>query len=176
MSSGKMVIASVMIFVSAGSALAAAPAASAPASAAQLDRLLACRANPDPAQRLACFDRESAGLAEGIAKRDVVVMDREAVRSTKRTLFGLSLPRINILDDGKDEVTQLDGVIESVGRNRDGGLFLILQGGARWTQIDSKTVAVEPRPGNKVVIRKGALGSYVMSIDRMPGIKVRRVN
>jgi hypothetical protein len=141
-----------------------------------MDRLLACRANADPAQRLACFDRESAGLAEGIAKRDVVVMDREAVRSTKRTLFALSLPRINILDDGKDEVTTLEGVIERVSRNSDGGLFLFLQGGARWSQIDSKTVAVEPRPGDKVVIRKGALGSYVMSIDRMPGIKVRRIN
>lgn len=171
-----MVSAALMIFLGSQTPAMAAPQDKPPASAAQVDRLLACRSNPDPAQRLACFDREAAGLADGMAKRDVIVVDREAVRTTKRTLFGLSLPRIGILDDGKEEITSLEGVIEKVSRNSDGGYYFFLKDGARWSQIDGRVVAVEPRPGDKVLIRKAALGSYMLSVDRQPGVRVRRIN
>lgn len=171
-----MVFAGFTFFVSAQSATAQPAAADPNRSAVQVDRLLACRATSDAAQRLACFDREVAGLADGVAKRELVVMDRAAVRSTKRTLFGLSLPRIGILDDDKEEITSLEGVIERVSFNGDGGYYFFLQGGARWTQIDGRPIALEPRPGDKVTIKRAALGSYMLSVGRQPGIRVRRVS
>lgn len=144
-------------------------------SAKQMDRLLQCRALPEATARLACFDREAATVADRVAKRDLVVVDREAVRSTKRTLFGLSIPKLGLFDDDKEsEVTELTGVIESVGRNSDGGFVFFLQGGARWSQIDSRPIALEPEKGDKVVIRRAALGSYMLSVNRQPGVRVRR--
>ena len=40
--------------------------------------------------------------------------------------------------------------------------------------MDSKPVAVPPRGGDKVVVRKGALGSFFLSFGGQAGVKVRR--
>jgi hypothetical protein len=157
-------------------AAAAKPAAPPATPPAQVQKLLACRGLTDSVQRLACFDRETSAMADGIARRDLVVVDRELVRSTRRSLFGLTLPRIGILDDDQStEVKQLDGVIAGVGRNSDGGYVFVLQDDGRWSQIDSNVIAVEPRPGDKVVIRRATMGSFMLSVDRQPAVRVKRI-
>lgn len=163
--------------------MCAAPAASAPKQQegpppAQVTSVLACRQVSDSAERLACYDRAAAALGDAVAKRDLVVFDRESVRKTKRGLFGFSIPNLGIFgdEDGGVEVKQIDGVIAGLGRNADGGFIFRLADGGRWTQMDSKPIALEPRSGDKVVIKKGALGSYLMSIAKQPGVKVKRIN
>jgi hypothetical protein len=156
-----------------------------PAAAAQAEgqtpgavrSLLACRAIADSAARLACFDKEAAAMATAVAQKDLLVIDREGVRNTKRTLFGLSVPRLRILEGGgkADEISQIDGVLSSVGRNADGGFVFSLQDGASWTQIDQNPFAIEPRAGDKVVVKRGMLGSYVLTVNRQPGVKVKRI-
>lgn len=143
---------------------------------AQVQRLIACRALADSTARLACFDKEAGTMADAVASRDLVVIDKEGVQRTKRTLFGLSLPRLGIFDDDGNEVTQIDGVIEGIGHNSDGGYVFILKDGGRWTQIDTRPVAIEPERGDKVVVKRAALGSYMMNVNKQPGIRVRRVN
>ena len=49
-----------------------------------------------------------------------------------------------------------------------------LQDGAVWVQIDNNTLALRPRPGQRVVINRGALGSFMMRVNSQPGIRVRR--
>jgi hypothetical protein len=99
------------------------------------------------------------------------------MRNTRRTLFGLSLPRLEILgDDAKDEVNQIDGIIAGVGANSDGRWLLILRDGARWQQIDNRPLAFPPKAGDKVVIRRAAMGSFMMRIGSQPGIRVRRLS
>jgi hypothetical protein len=44
-----------------------------------------------------------------------------------------------------------------------------------WVQIDNNTLAVPPRGGHRVVINRGALGSFMMRVNNQPGIRVRRV-
>ena len=163
--------------------LCAAPAASAPKQQegpppAQVTAVLSCRQLADSTERLACYDRAAATLGEAVAKRDLVVFDRESVRKTKRGLFGFAIPNLGIFGDEDDEVAvkQVDGVIAGLGRNADGGFVFRLADGSRWTQIDGKPIALEPRNGDKVVIKKGALGSYMMSIAKQPGVKVKRIN
>jgi hypothetical protein len=92
-------------------------------------------------------------------------------------LFGLSIPRLSILEgSGKaDEISQVDGILSSVGRNSDGGYIFSLQDGASWTQIDGYPFAVEPKAGDKVIVKRGALGSYVLAVNRQPGVKVKRI-
>src|SRR5213075_1285252 len=81
----------------------------------QVNALLACRAVADGAERLTCYDKAAAGISEAVAKKDIVVYDREAVRKTKRGLFGFSVSGLGIFGDDNDEVEvkQIDGEIVS---------------------------------------------------------------
>ncbi|HEY0627246.1 MAG TPA: hypothetical protein VGD10_11000 [Allosphingosinicella sp.] len=143
----------------------------------QIRRMIACRDLTAAADRLACYDRETASVAEAIARRDLVAVDREQVRSTKRSLFGLSLPNLKIFGgDEEDEVKQVEGSIASVAWNRNDGYTFVLQDGARWRQTDDKPFALEPRRGDKVLVKRGALGSYMLSVAGQPSVKVQRVN
>lgn len=144
---------------------------------AQIGKLLACRNIGNGEERLQCFDRETGRVADALSRRDLVAVDRAKMTSTRRSLFGLSLPRLSIFgNDEADEVKQVDGVIAGVGRNRDGGYILRLADGARWSQMDGKPVALEPRAGDKVVVKRGLLGSYLLSVAGQAGIKVQRIN
>lgn len=141
--------------------------------------VIRCRAIADREARLACFDDAVAKLATAIDKRDVVVVDREHIRQTKKTLFGLSLPELNLFGGGGqdvDEISAIDGVVGGARMDENNAWIVQLEGGATWRQIDSRPVALSPRRGSKVVIRKAALGSYMMRIDGQPGIRVRRVS
>ena len=144
----------------------------------QVNALLACRSVTDSAERLACYDKAAAGISEAVAKKDIVVYDREAVRKTKRGLFGFSLPNLGIFGDDSDEVEvkQIDGEIVSTARNADGGYIFRLADGSRWSQMDGKPIALPPEHGDKVVVRKGMLGSYILSVAKQPGVKVKRIN
>ena len=143
----------------------------------QITRLLSCRAIAATADRLACFDRESAAVGDAMAKQDLVVFDRESVRKTRRSLFGFSVPNLGIFgDDDKDAVKQIESAVASFGYNADGGYTITLQDGGRWSQIDDRPLALPPRPGDKVVVRKAAMGSYMLSIARQPGLRVKRIN
>jgi hypothetical protein len=61
------------IAASAASAKAPVPTGT-PAS---MQRLLACRSIQDGAQRLACFDRETAAVDQAINKREMVLIDKQ---------------------------------------------------------------------------------------------------
>ena len=122
--------------------------------------------------------RTPALVGEAVAKRDLVVFDRESVRKTKRGLFGFGIPNLGIFgdDDNEVEIKQIDGEIVSTAFNADGGYIFRLADGSRWTQMDGKPIALPPQSGDKVVVKKGALGSYIMSVARQPGVKVKRIN
>lgn len=144
---------------------------------AQVQKLIGCRAITDPAQRLACFDRESSGVEQAIAKKDLVVVDREQARATRRSLFGFSLPGFGGLfgDDGEESVKQIESTVASSVRNGDGGWTVRLADNTTWMQTDDTPLGLSPKPGQKVVVRRGSMGSYYLSVNRQPGFKVKRV-
>ncbi|WP_310467288.1 hypothetical protein [Sphingomonas sp.] len=151
-----------------------APETKVPAS---VQRLLACRGLADGAARLACFDRETAGIDQSLAKRDLVVIDRERVTQSRRELFGFSVPSFGGLfgGGGEDEIKQIESTVVSWGGNADGGWIIRLADGSRWSQTDGTTLALPPERGQKVVVRRGALGSYRLSVNGQPGMKVERI-
>lgn len=162
--------------------LLAAPAASAQKKSKdgppppQVTNLLNCRNIADGAERLACFDRAAATISEAVASRDIVVVDRESMRRTKGSLFGFSVPEFGgIFGGGDDEIKEVEGLVESVGVNRDGGWTIRLQDGSTWTQIDSTVVPLEPKRGEKAVIRRAALGSFFMKVGKQPGFRAKRI-
>jgi len=143
--------------------------------------LVRCRAITEAAARLQCFDEAAAALAQAAERRDIVVVDRGQVRESRRRLFGLALPRLPIFGGGEDdgrpdpeEITQLEGTVASASQDSYGHWQVRLQDQSLWIQTDNNMLALRPRPGQPVLIRRAALGSYVMRVNGQPGIRVRR--
>jgi len=159
----------------AGPAQAVAPAAK--PIPGQIQRVMACRGITDSALRLECFDREVALVQSKIASKDLVVIDRAQAKVAKRSLFGFGGGGIGNLfgDDEADEIKEIVGVVASARRNAEGTWTIKLADGSTWTQTDDAEVALSPKAGAKVVVRRGALGSYKLSVAGQPGIKVRRI-
>ena len=118
-------------------------------------------------------------LQQAADRRDLVVVDKTQVREARKSLFGLTMPDFGLFggnDEGEEELKQIEGVLTNVGSNRDGYYTFRLADGARWSQIDGKPIAVAAKAGHKVVVKRGSLGSYMMSVAGQPGVKVQRVN
>lgn len=141
-----------------------------------------CRSIAASPERLACYDRTVRALDEAEQTRDVIVIDRAQVRQTRKTLFGLTLPRLAIFgdrdgkDDSSEEVGQIESTIARADVGSGGGWTLTLADGARWRQTDDSVLGGRPRPGDIVVIRRGVLGSFKAAVAGQPAIKVRREN
>jgi hypothetical protein len=139
-----------------------------------VQQLLACRAIGDSGQRLACYDRQSGTVAQAIEKRDLVMIDRARATAAKRSLFGFSVPDFAGLFGGGD-IQQLEGTVAGANQNGDGGWTIRLADGSVWSQVDDTPLALEPRRGDKVVVRRGTLGSYFFKLGSQPGFKAKRI-
>lgn len=141
---------------------------------ATVQSLLSCRNIADGAQRLACFDRESGNVAQALSRRDLVMIDRQRATEAKKSLFGFSVPNFAGLLGGGD-LNQIEGTVESAIENGDGGWTVRLADGSLWAQTDDTPVALPPRHGDKVVVKRGTLGSYWVKIASQPGFKAKRI-
>lgn len=141
--------------------------------------LLACRSITDASQRLACFDTQVANLDEAERKSDVVIVDRQQVRTAKRKLFGLSLPSFGGLvgrgDDGEEDVSAIESTISSARQIQSGKWSFEITDGARWTQTDTRSIST-PRKGQPIRIRKAAMGSFFANVNGQTAIRVKREN
>ena len=70
---------------------------------------------------------------------------------------------------------QSGAVLFYAGELADGGYIVRLEDGSRWTQTDGKMIVASPRVGDKVVIKKGSLTSYFLSVNKQPSVKVKRI-
>jgi hypothetical protein len=114
-----------------------------------------------------------------VTKDELVVMDRQQIRKTRSSLFGLTLPNLDIFGGDKGEtegVSQIESTVRSASEGQNGNWVIVLADGAKWQQIDGKTLSSDPRPGSKIVIRKAALGSYMAKVNQQGAFRVRRVN
>lgn len=178
----------VLVVLSGGLAFAQQPPPS-----GTLDRLLSCRSVRADVDRLACFDRASASLAEAEAGGALVVMDRAKVEAVRRQAFGFSIPSIADLmprgrsgsgsgpgsetasGPGSDQVlSQIEAGVVAARLSRDGKWVLSLDNGSVWRQTDTESVLRPPRAGSRVVIKSAALGSYLMSVDGQRSFRARR--
>jgi hypothetical protein len=172
------------IYLIAASALAATSAAAAPRAAniqpppPGFSQLVACRRIADSAQRLACYDREVGAVASANARGDLVVMDREQINKTRRSLFGLALPDLGMFGGGNlpGGADVLETTIKHTRQGPDGKYWFDLADGGQWVQLDSRDFIVDPAPGQPVRIKRGALGSFMMNVNKQLAISVHRIN
>ena len=145
---------------------------------ALLRNLAQCRSITGAEPRLACFDRTAAAIDEAERSKDLVVVDREQLRKTRRTLFGLTLPNLSVFgDDSPDQegIERIDTTIAKVTQNGLGKWLFTLPDGATWEQIDSRNLSIDPRAGQNIKIRKAAMGSYLANVKDQIAIRVRRL-
>ena len=139
-----------------------------------IQALLACRSIADSTERLACYDRETGSVVQAINQKDLVLIDKERASAAKRSLFGFSVPDFAGLLGGGD-VKEIESSVTGVTNNSEGGWTMKLADGSVWTQTDDTPVALPPRRGDKVVVRRGTMGAYFLRLGGQPGFKVRRV-
>jgi hypothetical protein len=175
------------LFVLAGLvALAAAAAAQTPPPARSpevLEKVYACRAIPDGAARLACFDAAVSDMKTAESEGRFAAVDQAGVRQIEREAFGFSLPSLPRLamprlgGGGAAEPAQptaeLAMTIRAVGRF-DGRQSFVMDNGQTWVLIDSASNRLA-RPGASVTIKRASFGSYLMSVEAGgTALRVRR--
>lgn len=149
-----------------------------------MNDFLQCRAIVVDAARLACFDKMSGQFSDAAAHGDIRVVDKEQVNQTRRALFGFSLPVLDMFNSHTDklhrsdenDIKEVTAKIVRIGSNRDGGYVLTLDDGSRWEQTEDVSMGRSPRSGDMVTIKRGAVGSYKISIEHGPGMKARRIS
>ena len=168
-----MIAALSALLVGSGAGARTRPETGTPASVQQL---LACRSIADSAQRLACYDRQAATVNQAIASRDLVVIDKARATAAKRSLFGFSVPNFGgLFGSGSDDVKQIEGTIASVSQNPEGGLVIRLADGSVWNQVDDAQLGLPPKRGEKVIVKRGSLGSFYIEFAKQVGFKVKRI-
>jgi hypothetical protein len=138
-----------------------------------------CRQIADGTQRLACYDTAAGALVKAATSGEVSVVDRTEVRRVRRSLFGFSMPKLPFFsgDTTADEVqSQLESTITSVRALNNGYYRLVIaDNNATWEITDSSISFDPPRPGQKITILRGPLGSYFLRINGQVGVRGRRV-
>ena len=144
-----------------------------------LQSLRACQAETDSSARLVCFDRAANEILSAEAAGDLRVVDREAVRKTRRGLFGFSLPDLGIFGKGdgekEEEINEIETTIAAVSGTYGTGYTIRTAEGAVWRISDVPRRLLEPKAGDKLTIKSGALSAYYLRIGDQSGVKGSRV-
>lgn len=159
--------------VSSSAAARSPPNTGTPASVQQL---LDCRKLADSAQRLACYDKQAGVISQAITTKELVVIDKARANQAKRSLFGFSVPNFGgLFGGGEDDIKSIESTVAGVSNNADGGWVLKLADGSVWSQVDDAPLGLPPRRGDKVVVTRGLMGSFYLTLGKQPGFKAKRV-
>ena len=156
----------------AGPVLAAPRAA--PTRAAVVQAVVDCRKIEDAAQRLACYDAAVEAMNKAESTGDLVTLDRRQRQAVRKQAFGFTLPTLSMFDTGEKQVDQIDETLATSHQIAQGKWVFQMQDGAIWRQIDDEWLSRPPHPGSVVKISRAMLGSYMLSVDGQPGLRVHR--
>lgn len=172
--------------VSVAIALAAVGAAQAaePAHPA-LAGLAKCAEAGDAAAKAACYDDAASALNQAVRSGDLILVQKKEAQAAQRGAFGFNLPSLNIFDrvsgggggGGGGEAKPLESIVseaKSARRDSSGRWVVVLADGAVWRQIDDIALAPPPRAGSRIEIYRGALGSFLMKVDKHKGVRAKR--
>lgn len=152
-------------------AVAGAAAAEARERAPQsplVEALARCKAQAEDAARLRCYEAAAGALTAAAAQGEVVVVNQRDLKTARRSLFGFSLPGVPFFggDDSQDkEQNEVESKVRAAEMLADGKWLVILDTGATWQTTEATRGEPAPKRGEIVRIKKGALGSYVFSVE-----------
>jgi len=131
------------------------------------DRIQACAAIGDNNQRLACFDalasesRQPAAPAPAVKKEDTFGMEQSLMAQSRTA---------------PDAVSEIRAPVRRIGTMASGWMVIELENGQTWTQAEALRNPVPLSAGDEVTIRRGVLGSFVLSTADNRTMRVRRKN
>ena len=146
-----------------------------------LNSLKSCQSEKDPAARLACFDAATANLVAANEAGDLRIVDRDEVKKTRRRLFGFALPDLGIFgkrgsaEDKEEEFDEIDTSIAAVSGAHGRGYVIRTEEGALWRIDEVPRRLLEPRVGDKLLIKSGALSAFFIRINNQSGVKAVRI-
>ncbi len=127
-----------------------------------------CLTIADDAQRLACTDIAARRLVDASRRKELVVVDADEMKKTRRSLFGFALPRIGLFGkggpDSGEEVDRVELAITRVAPLGYGKLSFTLADGARWATTEAWADPLPPKAGAILIVKRGAIGSYMVSV------------
>jgi hypothetical protein len=152
--------------VTAGPARAAAPDAAA--------GFLACAAEKDDARRLACFDaavgqaQAAAGTtAPAVAAAPLSQEEKFGLRGDLKQEKAQEVPELQ-------ELEQLQAQVTGVSSKLRGELVVTLENGQVWAEIQTGSGA-RVKTGDRVTIKPGALGSFLLVTPNGRSTRVTRI-
>ncbi len=162
------------------------PALSARAQVIDRD-LAACARITEPARRLACYDAVMRARAKA-GERSPAAADQEGMPTSPTTLSPSAssasrpLPGTRVAGSGDDfglppppppREEAREYILKAMRRSPTGAAILTMDDGAVWRQIDDKSLP-RLRPGSKVRVKRGLMGSYILVVDRW-SVRARRI-
>lgn len=142
--------------------------------------LARCLDVPDGAARLACMEPAARALVDAERNREVVVVDKDRARKTRRSLFGIALgggdPITGEPETPAERIEQLDTEVAGVAGAPNGRWLLTFAEGGRWRTTEPWDGGTVPRAGDRAVLKRAALGSYTLRVAGSRIVKVVRVN
>lgn len=150
--------------------------ASKPASSELFESLKDCRTIADDTQRLACFDSAAASLSAAVDSKQILVIEEQEVKRTKKSLFGFSLPDLSIFggsgNDSEEDKT-LVTTIKDVGGAGGGRWNIAIPEGAVWQTTE--TMPIAPAVGDEVTIQVGMMGGYFLKVRNRRSVRAKRI-
>jgi hypothetical protein len=149
-----------------------------------LDSFARCRAIAAAPARADCFDAAARSLETAVKTKEITIVNRQEVRTARRSLFGFTLPRIGLFDGGDrddsgraaqpEEIKEIETTVASARVVANGRVELRLaDSGAVWTTTDP--MPFPPKAGDKVRIRRGTLGNYFIAVAGQRSVRGMRV-
>lgn len=124
-----------------------------------------CANVPEPAARLACYDKAYPPPPEVI----------EAAKAKARASFGLDKPRDAALTPSQSASPEhVESRITTVDYASGGQRSFNLENGQVWTMTESSSGG-HVKPGDPVELRKGLLSGYVLVTPSGVTLRVRRI-
>jgi hypothetical protein len=162
----RLMISMAAALVMAGPARAAAPATTA--------EFLACAAEKDDARRLACFDAAvdrartaPANPAPAVVAAPLTQEEKFGLRGELKQEKAQKVPELQ-------ELEQLQAQVTKVSTKPHGELVVTLENGQVWTEIQTNSGA-RVKAGDRVAIKPGALGSFLLVAPNGRSTRVTRV-
>ncbi len=138
-----------------------------------------CLAIAGDAERLACTDVAARKLVAASRAREVVVVDREEMKKTRKSLFGFALPRIALFGKGGpddvEEVAKVDMKVTRVTPLGYGKYSFTMEDGARWNTTEGWQGSPQPKSGDMLTIKRATMGSFMISLKGGRSARAMRV-
>lgn len=133
----------------------------------------ACAGVVDPNDRLACYDR----AFPPVANAGTSVLDLEARRKQVVEEFGFN--KRELLDRAPEPLRainpdRIEGVVKTVTERGNGERVVILENGQSWLLTEG-TMRGRLNPGDKIVVREAALGTYMLVTPKRVALRAKRL-